>query len=447
MDSSWLILDHFRDYDKWPWQRVNPLEQQLEDHPSFVFAEVLFILLAGFAFLHATCETDAKEERRLKLIWLATFIVGTVNDYIFMLLPVVDNFWQAQGLVMLTPRMPLYIPCVYNGFMYWSTVAAARVFQHWRPCAIAEASLAGLLAMIFYAPYDMCGAKFLWWTWHDTDPGVALRWLGVPGGSTAWTITFTFCFSLLLRLGSDLGWSQIKTLALACWSTPLMLVVLNIFTIIGFDRVGMPGPQTVLAAALCFAMACVCQPIPKVWPQKKVHPLKRPEHWSVRATLCMYFATLVLIGLLFSPEKQVSTGVHQQFGDCHATDIDLMGYERKRYICRERFPTDYFQFNCPEVGSPWSSITPEASMTDSVASWYTVCGRPHRNYKSWLSGLLALCGLGSLLFYFSFSLCQAWTCMTGQRESVCLVNRSLCRSLHQQRWKAQRLSRLRLNSD
>ncbi len=22
------------------------------------------------------------------------------------------------------------------------------------------------------------------WTWHDTDPGVALRWLGVPGGST-----------------------------------------------------------------------------------------------------------------------------------------------------------------------------------------------------------------------------------------------------------------------
>ena len=50
----------------------------------------------------------------------------------------------------------------------------------------------------------------------------------------------------------------------------------------------------------------------------------------------------------------------------------------RRYICRERFPTDYFQFNCPEVGSPWlflfppedvfqqaarSSITPEASMT------------------------------------------------------------------------------------
>ena len=31
-------------------------------------------------------------------IWVATFIVGTVNDYIFMLLPVVDNFWQEACL-------------------------------------------------------------------------------------------------------------------------------------------------------------------------------------------------------------------------------------------------------------------------------------------------------------------------------------------------------------
>ena len=103
-----------------------------------------------------------------------------MNDYIFMLLPVVDNFWQAQAIFMLTPRMPLYIPCVYNGFMYWSTVAARRL----RLSPTREASLSALLAAIFYAPYDLCGATFLWWTWHDTDPGVQLRWLGVPGGST-----------------------------------------------------------------------------------------------------------------------------------------------------------------------------------------------------------------------------------------------------------------------
>lgn len=71
---SWLVLEHFREYNQWPWQSFNPLEQQLAHHPSFVFAEILFVLLSGFAFLHAACESYAKEERRLLLIWVATFI-------------------------------------------------------------------------------------------------------------------------------------------------------------------------------------------------------------------------------------------------------------------------------------------------------------------------------------------------------------------------------------
>ncbi|CAE7194784.1 unnamed protein product [Symbiodinium sp. CCMP2592] len=342
-----IVADHFREYDKWPWLRISSLEKQLQDHPSFVVAEVLFLILAAFSFLHAICESRDAEFRRLKLIWLATFIVGTVNDYIFMLLPVVDNFWQAQAVLMLTPRMPLYIPCVYNAFMYWPTVAAARVFCHRRKCPIAEASLAGLLAALLYAPYDMCGAKFLWWTWHDTDPGVALRWFGVPGGSTAWTLTFTFCFSLLLRWGSDAGWGPLRSLALACWSTPLMLVVLNVFTVLGWDRIGMPGPQTVLSTALFFSALCLWKPALKVWPQRSatLH-LCAPEHWSVHFAIVGYFFALILIGLAFSPENQVSTGVHQEFGPCDATDIDLLGLARKRYICRERFPQDYFSLDC-----------------------------------------------------------------------------------------------------
>ncbi|CAJ1330885.1 unnamed protein product [Effrenium voratum] len=399
-------MDHFREYDKWPWQRFSSLERQLGDHPSFVLAEVLFISLSCFAFLHAACESNPKEGRRLMLIWFATFIVGTVNDYIFMLLPVVDNFWQAQGLVMLTPRMPLYIPCVYNAFMYWPTVSAARVFYHARQSALAEAGLAGLLAVIFYAPYDMCGARFLWWSWHETDPGVALRWLGVPGGSTAWTITFTFCFSLLLRLGSDCGWSQTKTLALACWSTPLMLVVLNLCTVIGLDRIGMPGPQTVLAAAVCCIALVVAAPKLKAWPERKANPLNGPEHWSVRTAMCTYFMTLILVGLLFSPEKQVSTGVHQQFGPCDATDVDLMGYERKRYICRDRFPSAYFHFNCTaslEASGRWARVAPEEGMRDGVSSWYTICGQPHADFRSWLGGLLLLCAAGTLLFVLAMS--------------------------------------------
>ena len=54
---------------------------------------------------------------------------------------------------MLTPRMPLYIPCVYNVFMYSSTVAAWRLGLP----AYASAALAGLMGELIYAPYDITG--------------------------------------------------------------------------------------------------------------------------------------------------------------------------------------------------------------------------------------------------------------------------------------------------
>jgi hypothetical protein len=62
---------------------------------------------------------------------VAALIAGTANDLIFMALPLVDNFWQAQTTIMLTPRLPLYIPCVYVCFMYYATVSVWRL----RPAA------------------------------------------------------------------------------------------------------------------------------------------------------------------------------------------------------------------------------------------------------------------------------------------------------------------------
>ena len=37
---------------------------------------------------------------------------------------------------------------------------------------------------MIYAPYDIAGIKFLWWTWHDTDSAIAARLFGVPIGSS-----------------------------------------------------------------------------------------------------------------------------------------------------------------------------------------------------------------------------------------------------------------------
>ena len=52
---------------------------------------------------------------------------------------------------------------------------------------------------MIYAPYDLTGIKFLWWTWHDTDAPVSQRILGVPVGSTVWVITFTASFQVISK--------------------------------------------------------------------------------------------------------------------------------------------------------------------------------------------------------------------------------------------------------
>ena len=59
--------------------------------PSFVMGEFVFISLALATLLHA------QRHGRLHLAtWLAALVAGTANDAIFMMLPMVDNFWQSQ---------------------------------------------------------------------------------------------------------------------------------------------------------------------------------------------------------------------------------------------------------------------------------------------------------------------------------------------------------------
>lgn len=62
--------------------------------------------------------------------------------------------------------------------MYWSTTTAWRLNLP----IIGESTLAGLLAGIFYFPYDLNGVTFLWWTWHDTYAGLRYRFMEVPIG-------------------------------------------------------------------------------------------------------------------------------------------------------------------------------------------------------------------------------------------------------------------------
>lgn len=63
----------------------------------------------------------------LQFLAVAALTAGTCNDLFFMLLPLVDNFFHAQCTVMLSARLPLYIPAVYIAFAVWPALGATAL--------------------------------------------------------------------------------------------------------------------------------------------------------------------------------------------------------------------------------------------------------------------------------------------------------------------------------
>ena len=106
-------FEWYPDKDYPEFMHIKPLQTQLDTQPTLIIAESLFLLTSLSTLLHASLTS-----RRHVLVWIAAIISGTANDVFFMFLPMVDNFWHAQATVMITPRLPLYIPLAYASFQY-----------------------------------------------------------------------------------------------------------------------------------------------------------------------------------------------------------------------------------------------------------------------------------------------------------------------------------------
>ena len=380
---------------------------------------------------------------------------------------------------MITPRMPLYIPCVYNAFMYWSNVAAAHAFagvaaearaasgaaadaaasaatrsprEHtgefegldtvakqlalefdaaeselavaidavsreaaaaaplaaaaparascapWRWAAseaVAEASLAALLGALLYAPYDVCGARFLWWTWHLDDAGVKRRWAthgdgagGVPAGSTAWTLIFGFWFSYLLRVAESNRWSFGASLAfVAALATPLMMATMTPLCAVALDRLAEPSASTLLLAVALFG-AAVGAKLRRSGATRGVRRTAAP----VAPALVGFFVVLAALAATARPEAQISHGVHQMWGPCDARDVDMVGYPRAEFVCADpdprraraaHAPSEYLTYECAAAvaaarersgGAALPAAVHPVDAPDAAQQWYTVCG-------------------------------------------------------------------------
>jgi hypothetical protein len=105
-----------------PWHGVQPLDNMLRERPTMLVGEAAFITLCALSLVHALWHG-----RQHMLAWLGALLGGTANDIFFMMLPFVDNFWHAQGFIMITPRLPLYILCVYISFIYIPVVFSWRL--------------------------------------------------------------------------------------------------------------------------------------------------------------------------------------------------------------------------------------------------------------------------------------------------------------------------------
>lgn len=357
-----------------PWQVFTSPATQWERLPSFLVGEYLFIALAALALWHAW-----RNGRSHVFVWVGAIIAGTANDVIFMALPLVDNFWQAQATIMLTPRLPLYIPCVYVCFMYLPTVAVWRFgLNRW-----SGAALTGLAAILFYAPYDIIGAKYLWWTWHDTDAPIAARILGAPIGSTVWVITFAATFAWLIRwtVDKDPDVSG-KSFALGLLKVALLssfLMVLQMTILQQLDG-GVPGIFTLIGVVVIYLGLTI-------WGARKA----RPRGWShdrvLAGAIGVYFATLLVITATFNPETHRAESLHQTYGECHVEATDITGAVRYKYVCAEDYDEDY-TFDCMDT------------LPAEGDEWYTVCGRAHTSRATWLAGVGALGAVGMGLFGF-----------------------------------------------
>ena len=357
-----------------PWQMfMNPAEQWAT-LPTFLLGEYVIIACALIALYHAR-----RAGRANLLIWLAALIAGTCNDLIFMALPLVNNFWQAQASIMLTPRLPLYIPCIHVVFMYWPAVAVRRLgLGRW-----STAALTGLVACMFYAPYDIVGAKFLWWTWHDSDASLAARLLGAPVSSSLWVLTFVGSFALLLdtvlRDKEITSRSFIRGFVLVAGLTTAMMMIQ--MTILQTINGGTPR-----YLALCIGL--VTYGTVAFLGRRAMSGSELSIDWLGCGATAAYLLMFAFNMTFFAPETHVSTGLHQPPGPCDVEATDITGATRKQFLCVDNYEED-FTFAC---------TTPPADGTQ----WYTICGRAHTNYALYAVGVGGLALVGIVVFSLLF---------------------------------------------
>ena len=260
-----------------------------------VMLEVVVLTCAIAGFVHAW-----RAKRRGDLTPLFTYAVIFTYGLVMELISYnfVKNFTHAQFTVMFYGRqLPLYVTAVYPAMLYAGIMTARRLGL--RPAY--EGFAAGLLIVAMDVPFDICGPIVKWWSWSDTDPNIAVRWLDVPVTSYYWHLAFG---GILATLTTLVG-RRVRTLPrLVLFTLPvsLLVIVLGVLAFQPFHGLAALGvPQGVIVAgALCASLAvgALAQ-----------HRLSREPDRLLLAIPALFYAFHLIVGFRFatsSPLKLAS---------------------------------------------------------------------------------------------------------------------------------------------
>ncbi|XP_070545272.1 uncharacterized protein [Ptychodera flava] len=390
------LQEKFHKFQKWFIAFRDPRDIY-QNHTSFLIGELAFYFFAILTFRHAW-----RHGGRFLYLWFATIAHGLTTECVSYFVPDIDNFWHAQGMIMLLgKRLPMYVVIVYPVFIYTAAVSVYRLrLPFW-----AEPFANGLAVVIFDIPFDIMGIKSLWWSWHDTDPNIYDRHYWVPWTSYFFHMSFASSLNMLIHGSRKLiTGSEHRTESTGFFKEMLCVIITGLFSfplgavqfIILYhslhDNLHIHTEVCVLLLVAVYVMI--------VWsadrnPSENARKGRGKRNWldEIGVVMTLHFIIYILLAVYSKPENIRAVGLHEPTGDCNATSpvITAMGQvlSKKTYLCTTDYDEGYFDWHCLKNGKP-----PKDGL-----EWYTICGTPFPNHAEYTIVVSAFSLLGLFIYW------------------------------------------------
>ncbi|VDM45996.1 unnamed protein product [Toxocara canis] len=322
------------------WCKAQDPRKLIASHPSFLAAELIFVLLCILTFCHA-----CRHGGRYLYTWIGTTVLALLGENIRFWSEKFDLVWHAQGLLMFCGmRTPLYAFFgIYQMLVYTSYVMARRM----RLPLWAEGPAVGLLVVLISFPLQLMGVKLLWWQWHDSDPSMADRIYSIPwnmlffdasvGCSFAWTLHLFRRFLLPHKYDWMLCVKRIFLLSDAFANT-----CQSSATCISTDSVSSPKPYIlagegkrgllemsvkihsgVVTLILLATYAVVVIVADRHNVNGEARPRGEQRLWfdELACGVCIHYLFYMTLTMVVRPENVVAEGLHQPIGMCNVTEM------------------------------------------------------------------------------------------------------------------------------